>query len=255
MLPYLDLSQIRLGPVRLHPFGLLLVTGVIVGHTLLVRRLRSHRLADAWSAEYFAMITVGSALLGAYLEGTLIAWLARAYPLASPGLSRLSMSSLGGVMGAMLSGFWYIRRKRMPLLPTADAASYAFSWAWLIARMGCGLVHDHLGPRSSSVFAVRFPTGPRFDLGLLEALGMVLIVALAAWAERRRLPSGSVFGAVALSYPLLRFPLDFLRDPATDPRFLSLTAAQWQCLLLFTIGLSVILKVLPRSRPSKAAVQ
>lgn len=250
MIPFIDLSNLRIGPVRLQPFGLLLVLGVIVGHTLLVRRIRSRHIADAWTAEYFAIITLSSALLGAYLEGALLSLIPRLFPQAASITQRLSLSSLGGVMGAILSGFLFARRKRLPLWPLADAGAYSFSFAWLFARMGCASVHDHLGPPSNSIFAVQFPSGPRLDMGLLEAMGMPFVIGLALWIDKKQWPSGAIFGAVACAYPLLRFPLDFLRDFKSDPRYLGLTSAQWQCFLLFMIGCLAISKVFIQMKAS-----
>lgn len=242
MIPYLDPGSLRIGPIRLQPFGILLVTGVIVGHTLLVRRIRSRHITDPWTAEYFAILTISGALLGAYAEGTLLSHLTRLLPQHGAFTQRLSLSSLGGVMGAMISGFLFARRKKLPLLPLADASAYAFSFAWLFARLGCAFAHDHLGPPSASLLAVQFPSGPRLDLGLLEALGMLPIGALILWINSKKYPPGTIFSALACAYPLLRIPLDIYRDPAADPRYAGFTAAQWQCVLLFIIGLINLLK-------------
>ena len=43
-------------------------------------------------------------------------------------------------------------------------------------RFGCALQHDHLGIPSTYFLAVRFPGGPRFDLGLLRYTRAELLV-------------------------------------------------------------------------------
>ena len=53
------------------------------------------------------------------------------------------------------------------------------------------------------------------------------------------MPVGSYAIATALSYAPVRFAMDFLRLPDTqggDPRYASLTPAQWCCFALFVFG-------------------
>ena len=68
-----------------------------------------------------------------------------------------------------------------------------------------------------------------------EAIALVVIVA-----RRTRRP-GMVTGALAVVYPMIRFPLDFLRatdlGPESDPRYGGLTPAQWACIATFALGL------------------
>ena len=44
MIPYIYVPDLKLGPLTLHPFGLLVATGVIIGTWLATRRARQRGL-------------------------------------------------------------------------------------------------------------------------------------------------------------------------------------------------------------------
>jgi phosphatidylglycerol:prolipoprotein diacylglycerol transferase len=224
MIPEFSFPEIWLGPVRLQVFGVLLTLGVITGHMVLVRRARAERLGAVWTIEGFAM-ALGAGALGA-------AWIADR-------LFGVGLSSIGGLAGAIVAGGIYTFILGLPVLRFADAAAYAFPFGWLLARLGCAAVHDHLGRSSRAWIAVRFASG--LDLGLLEALLTLALLVIAEAARRAgRDRPGAIAGVIAMGYALIRFPLDFLRAEELsggDPRYGGLTAAQWGCLPLFGLGL------------------
>jgi phosphatidylglycerol:prolipoprotein diacylglycerol transferase len=97
---------------------------------------------------------------------------------------------------------------------------------------------------------------PRYDLGLLELMFTLVLAAGVAMTWRRRLPVGSYVVFVSLAYAPVRFALDFLRirqGEEADPRYGSLTPAQWACIALamFALGLFAFLRT-PRGRASLA---
>src|SRR5262249_46746852 len=155
----------------------------------LVRRARALHLADPWTIELFAITTVGSGLIGAYIEGAIlsrVADAARSMGLAGGGaLSRVAVSSLGGFAGAVLSGAAFCWRRKLDPWRFADLGAYAFPFAWFFARMGCATAHDHLGKLSDAWLAVRFPSGPRLDMGLLEWMSIPPLIALVVIVARR----------------------------------------------------------------------
>jgi phosphatidylglycerol---prolipoprotein diacylglyceryl transferase len=118
--------------------------------------------------------------------------------------------------------------------------------------MGCAVVHDHPGLMSDSFFAVAFPEGARFDLGLLEmALTPLLMLTVIIAAKKLKRPGGVVV-SLPLVYPWIRFPLDFLRAPAIDSgdvRYFGLTPGQYACFAFFGFGLYM----LQRMRRQEAA--
>jgi phosphatidylglycerol---prolipoprotein diacylglyceryl transferase len=241
MIPEFSLHEIRLGPVHFQVFGVLLTLGVITGHMVLVGRAWAERLGTVWTIEGFALALGAGALIAALIADRLFG---------------VGLSSIGGLAGAIVAGGIYTFALRLDVLRFADAAAYAFPFGWLLARMGCAAVHDHLGRSSSAWIAVRFASGPRLDLGLLEALLTLALLVIAEAARRAgRDRPGAIAAVIAMGYALIRFPLDFLRAEELsggDPRYAGFTAAQWGCLPLFGLGLVAI--ALAASAPLSAAI-
>jgi phosphatidylglycerol:prolipoprotein diacylglycerol transferase len=156
------------------------------------------------------------------------------------------MSAFGGFFGALAGLTIHFRRRRRQWLVEADILVQALVLGWIFGRLGCTLVHDHVGKLSHFPLAVRFADGPRHDLGLYELLYTALVLAPAVFVlNRRPRPPGTTIWVIALLYAPARFLGDFLRHtdlPAPDARYFGLTPAQYACLVLASIGLALALR-------------
>jgi len=161
-----------------------------------------------------------------------------------------SMSSFGGIVGGMIAGWAVCRWKGLSAarqLAFIDVVAFVFPFAWIFGRLGCALAHDHPGVASDHWLAVRFPDGPRFDLGLLELLYTLLFLApLFALLDRRPRPVGFWLGLFFLLYCPVRFVLDTLRTG--DPRYgpIAWTPGQFVCVAGTLFGAAVLVAVLRR---------
>jgi len=80
---------------------------------------------------------------------------------------------------------------------------------WVFGRLGCTTAHDHPGRHTGFLLAVRYPDGPRFDLGLYEfVFTLILTIVLFRYARHPRpagrLPRGAgvvVSGRIVLDPP------------------------------------------------------
>jgi phosphatidylglycerol:prolipoprotein diacylglycerol transferase len=157
------------------------------------------------------------------------------------------LSSMGGVLGALVGIFWFFRRHQIKLMPYVDALALGTAPGWAVARIGCFLVHDHPGIRTTSFLAVNYPAnefgGPRYDLGLFDFFVLVAISVLLWTLKRRNPPTGTLMGLLAVIYSLCRFNLDFLRASDlgfVDRRYFGLTPAQYIVLGLFAVGVKLL---------------
>ncbi|MDI1445341.1 prolipoprotein diacylglyceryl transferase family protein [Polyangium sp. 6x1] len=228
MIPWFEFPAL---PFGLQAFGLLLTLSVIVNHLVLVRRARALELGSKGAIEALAIGTAAAAIGGAYGVGKLVG-------------GGGTLSSAGGCLGAIVGLVGIAWALRMPVLAAADAATYAFPFGWIFARAACAFAHDHPGKLSTSLLAVQFPGGARFDLGLLEWMATPLLVAIVVLASRRASRAGVVSGVLSIAYGALRFGLDFLRAEdgrSPDPRWHGLTAAQWACLgVMIPVGIVLL---------------
>jgi phosphatidylglycerol:prolipoprotein diacylglycerol transferase len=84
---------------------------------------------------------------------------------------------------------------------------------------------------------------PRYDLGLLEMLFTLCVATLLALTWSRKVRVGTYVAATALTYGPVRFVMDYLRITEgvnADPRYAGLTPAQWCCLALTGLGLTMV---------------
>lgn len=240
MLPYFELRVIELpGGLSLAVFGTLVALGVFAGVAFAERRARAVGLPAA---------TLHGAIGWALVPGFALAHAVALWPHVGHGELGLAdwlrfwngMSSFGGIAGALLGLWLRFRREPGVLLSVAEVLAPAFVVGWVFGRLGCTLVHDHVGRPSSFPLAIRFPDGARHDLGLYELLYTLLVLLPAALAlcRRPRAP-GAILAWLALLYAPARFLGDFLRAtdlPGSDVRYAGLTLAQYACIVLAGVG-------------------
>jgi phosphatidylglycerol---prolipoprotein diacylglyceryl transferase len=145
------------------------------------------------------------------------------------------------VIGCVL--FYTVIRKRSFWIH-ADTITFGFPFGFFFGRMGCFTAHDHIGNKSNFPLAVDFPdVGARHDLGLYEALFVLVIAAIFFALRNRPFRPGFHVGMFAVLYSPVRFALDFLRNkdlPGADIRYGGLTFAQWGCIALTIAGAAVL---------------
>ncbi len=238
MIPWFEPPALRVGPVTIQVFGILAALGVAVAVRL-----------SAWAARRRGLDPrpVLDAALWAVLAGIVTGHLVHVglyHPeeLRSP--RRIlefwdGLSSMGGLAGGVVAMAILFRRRGVRLADYGDAFAVGVPTGWAVARVGCFLVHDHPGRLTSFPLAVRFPGGPRHDLGLYEALVLAAIAALLWVLWSRRALAGRLLPLLAVLYGVARFLLDFLRatDVAyADARYAGLTPAQYAALGLLAWG-------------------
>jgi phosphatidylglycerol:prolipoprotein diacylglycerol transferase len=254
VLPYIQIHDLHVGPFTIHPFGLLVATGTLLGVELAKRRGKAVGLPADTLMSFIGWMLVGGFVGGHVLDEIFY----HPHEVIGQPWSLLylwaGLSSFGGFIGAFLGvaswKFYAMRpalnlgrrlslalpsRRARPLaiLPYSDVILAVFPVAWVFGRLGCTVVHDHpgivanprmpltvaygLGPvHSYGFFDLRFGDTPRYDLGLLEMLFALIVAAAFASTWKKRLPVGWYVAALPLVYAPVRFALDFLRldDPA-----------------------------------------
>jgi len=241
MLPYFELRVIELpGGMQLAMFGTLVALGVFSGVLFGERRARAVGLPARTLHE-----AIGWALLPGFALAHLVALLPHVGHSGDLGASVLlqfwnGMSSFGGIAGALLGLWLRFRREPATLLTVAEVLAPAFVVGWVFGRLGCTLVHDHVGRLSDFPLAISFAGGARHDLGLYELLYTLLVLLPAALALVRRVHApGTIIAWLALLYAPARFLGDFLRNsdlPGADVRYAGLTLAQYCCIALAGVG-------------------
>ncbi len=264
VIPYFSIPDGHIGPLPIHPFGLLVATGIIVGHRLAMKRAEVLGL----DLEKFEKLVFWTVLTGIVLSHMLDTIFYHPQTLRENPLELImihhGLSSFGGFFGAGIGYFVYSRMHKVDVWRSADAIAYGLPVGWLFGRTGCTVVHDHPGAPSNSFLAMHFPARPQlglpagnyFDLGLLELMCTPVLVAAAFFVASRTKKPGAVIATIALIYPVIRFPLDYLRMPdpnGGDVRYFGFTPGQYACILCFVLGLYIVRRTwkLPAEEPKK----
>jgi phosphatidylglycerol:prolipoprotein diacylglycerol transferase len=263
VIPYFDGHLFDLFGLPIHMFGVLVALGVIIGDRIVVTQgVRRGLAAEDVKFMNARIVIVG--FIVAHLVSVIFYFPERIKQ--SPWILVnfwAGLSSFGGFLGALLAFLYYTRKEKIPALPYADSVALGLAVGWIFGRTGCFTAHDHPGLRTTFFLAVRYPGGPRHDLGLDELLFTIVITAiLFAYARKPRVP-GRLIGLFATMYAPVRFGLDFLRahdigaDVArADERYAHLTPAQWACLATIGVGVWLLTRkdeVRPFAEPTAAA--
>jgi phosphatidylglycerol---prolipoprotein diacylglyceryl transferase len=178
MIPYIHVPDLRIGPLTLHPFGLLVATGVIIGTWLATKRARERRLDLDKLNSFITWMLVAGFLGGHMLDEIFYHPSELVKRPWSIFLLWEGLSSFGGFLGALIGiVLWKyfeaipvlptplftlskFRRREViqPILPFADLILSVFPVAWVFGRGGCSVVHDHPGMKAdhASRLAVAF---------------------------------------------------------------------------------------------------
>lgn len=123
------------------------------------------------------------------------------------------ISSFGGFAGGIIGAAAFFRVRgivRTERLAIRDAVFFSTPFGWSIARVGCYLMHDHPGVRTSSWLGVRYPGGTRYDLGLLEILFLLALGGAFLLLDRKPRPPGFFAAAFLIPYGVFRLLQDQL---------------------------------------------
>lgn len=241
--------------VQVHPFGLLVATGVIVGAMVAEQRARRVGL-DPIAISGLS----GHVIVFGFVVGHVVDSLAY-HPdvvMERPWLVLEiwnGLSSFGGFLGAIVGALiWQHRRLGHPSIRiAADPIAFSFPFGWLFGRIGCFVTHDHPGrvtmfPLGVADYQVGYPPYQvRHDLGLYEVIWCFVMIPLFLLLARRERPRGFFLGLVPVLYAPVRFGLDFLRATdldESDPRYLGLTPGHYGAIVLFALGAMVLVRAL-----------
>jgi phosphatidylglycerol---prolipoprotein diacylglyceryl transferase len=180
MIPYVkvpDFHPFNLTWVPIHPFGLLVATGVLIGTVLANRRARKRGLDLEQLNSFITWMLVGGFTGGHILDEVLY----DPHRIVDNPISLLMLWAglgsfpgfVGGVIGVVLWKFFdyrpttpggashFVKNEIVrPVLPFCDVILSVFPVAWVFGRAGCSSVHDHPGAVAppGAPLAVAFPS-------------------------------------------------------------------------------------------------
>jgi phosphatidylglycerol:prolipoprotein diacylglycerol transferase len=171
----------------------------------------------------------------------------------------------GGLIGAVLTGYFLMRRYKLPWWKTADACAPGIALGNALGRQGCFSAGCCWGKPTTLPWGVKFtelgheitgvPTGVYLHpTQLYESFAMLIVFFFLLWLHRHRRFSGQVILFYALLYAAVRFVIEFFRD---DPRgdifgLTTLTGLSTSQLIGIVVGLAALVLLIKRWRNAGA---
>jgi phosphatidylglycerol---prolipoprotein diacylglyceryl transferase len=238
-----DPALLRLGPLTIYWYGVLVVGGILLGAR--VAAYLAQRAGDnpekIWDVLMFAVV---AAIIGARIEYVVVSphWayykdhLAQAFYIWQGGL-RIYGAIVGGVLGVLA----YARLNRIQPLQLLDYAAPGMAAGHAVGRWGNFINSELYGPPTTLPWGLhipfelriapfndltRFPLETRFHPNFLyeSIANLLLCVGLVLLADRLRvrLKPGTLVAGYLAGYSVIRFFMDYLRTDYTSAQGLAL---------------------------------
>lgn len=171
----------------------------------------------------------------------------------------------GGLIGAVLMGYFLMKRYKLPWWKTADACAPGIAIGNFFGRQGCFAAGCCWGKPTTLPWGVKFSqlgheiTGVPIDVHLhptqlYESFAMFLVFLFLLWLHKRKRFSGQVILFYGLLYSVVRFAVEFVRD---DPRgdilgLTTLTGLSTSQIISLIVGIAAAVLLIIRWRRANA---
>lgn len=155
------------------------------------------------------------------------------------------MAIQGGLIFASVAAYFFLRKRKIPILPFADTIAPAVILGQAIGRIANFMNGDAFGHPTGSDFGLLYPSttlayhtyGPQplWPAEVWECQGDMLIFVALLWYSSFKHAKGTVFCLYIMLYSVLRFFLEYLRGDYGALLF-GLKSAQLTSLTAFLIA-------------------
>jgi phosphatidylglycerol:prolipoprotein diacylglycerol transferase len=245
---------IRIGPLSIHTYGVLVAAGFLLGLSLAVRQgkkqgIPPERIIDIGFYALLAAL-IGSRLLfvainaGHYVK----------HPLDIVKIWEGGLVFYGGLLLAVPVAWWYIRKHALDMGRLMDVFAPSMAIGHAVGRLGCFFAGCCYGKPAGVPWAVTFldpeclaRTGiPLHPTQLYESLGeflnFLILITLRRWQSFK----GQLFWTYIVLYSALRFTVEFFRgDVARGYIVAGISVSQAISLI---IGLAAVVVIAKRIR-------
>lgn len=265
--PRIPPDIIRVGPFALRWYGVMYFVGYVVGVAIARRRVRRGMVPfDEQAIDSLVGYLVIGMLLGARIVYVLVYDPAHyaANPLDAIAIWHGGLSFHGAVIGMTLAAAIFARWHRIPFWTVADTIALAGSPGLFFGRMG-NFINGELYGRATTVpWAMVFPTDPahlprhpsQLYEGVCEGILLFLVLRTLERVSARRgwyFP-GLLAGAFLIGYGVIRFALEFTRQPDAQLGFVLGPFSMGQLLSSLMILAGAIVLAITASRARRLRV-
>ncbi len=244
---------IRIGPLSIHTYGVLVAAGFLLGLALALRQGKKNgippeRIIDLGFYALLAAI-VGSRLLfvainaGHYLK----------HPLDIIRIWEGGLVFYGGLLLAVPVALWYIKKHALDMWNIMDILAPSVAIGHAVGRLGCFSAGCCYGKPAGVPWAVTFldPESlarigiPLHPTQLYESLGEFLNFLILVTLRRHQSFKGQIFWTYIFLYSVLRFTVEFFRgDAARGYIVAGVSVSQGISIIIGLVAIVIIIKKL-----------
>lgn len=244
-------------PVRW--YGLMYILGFMAAYMVIWREVK--RGLFPWTKDDVADLIFFLAI-GVILGGRLgyILFYHFSYYLENPlkiiAINEGGMSFHGGLVGIIIAGALFARKKKIRFMQLADLTVPAAPIGLGLGRIGNFINGELYGRETDVPWGVIFPgeSRPRHPSQLYEAFLEGLLLFIILWVMKRKRPAeGLIFWSCIMLYGVFRLFVEFFREPDQHIGFLAGFISRGQVLSLPMIILGGIMVVMVLRKKGKPA--
>ncbi|MBN1897186.1 MAG: prolipoprotein diacylglyceryl transferase [Spirochaetes bacterium] len=250
-------------PVPIRTYGVAVAVGFLAALSVAMRMAKRVGIKAEYMLDFGVYVLVGI-VLGSRLFYFLfydLEYLLRA-PWRFFALWEGGLVFYGGVVGAVITGVYYVKKKRLDMLKIIDIASVVALLGLFFGRWGCLGYGCCFGKVASSSFPcpITFPDKhfygftpafehqllrglvkstdkfslPVYPVQIMSSINALILFFILTWLYKRRKFDGQTAAFSLMFYAITRFLLEFLR---VNPSWLGLTVSQWIGIVMLILGL------------------
>ncbi|NOZ26410.1 MAG: prolipoprotein diacylglyceryl transferase [Nitrospirae bacterium] len=252
MIPYPDIKPyiVKVGPLQVRWYGLMYLVGFASSYLLVNHQIRKKGLGiERRTVDDLYFYIILGLILGARL-GYILFYNLGEYlknPLEVFAVWHGGMSFHGGLIGSVFAGVCFCRRRGLDPWLVADLVIVTAPIGLGFGRIGNFINCELYGRVSNVPWAVVFPCGgglPRHPSQLYEAFFEGLVLFFVLWYIKERMKvTGGLTALFLILYGVIRFLLEFFREPDPQLGFVAafLTMGQILSLAMVAAGIAVFL--------------
>lgn len=251
---------IEFGFLKIFTYGLLVATGFFVGIVLAAKQGQKDGLDSARILDLCFYLLIASILGGRLLYVVVEYRYFAANPLEMLKFWKGGLVYYGGLMAAVATAWYFMRKFDLPFWKTADVLAPSIAIGQAIGRWGCFFAGCCYGVRTDAPWAITFTNPqslaplnvPLHPTQIYLSLNALVIFFVLLWVQKRKRFDGQVLLTYGILYSIGRFIIEFYRGDDRGyavPDMLSTS----QFIGLFILGLSIVFWVRRRGQAARAS--
>ncbi len=236
---------LEFGPFQIRYYGIIYAFGFILAYLFLRHFIRQKKLKmHEKDLDTYILYLIIGVVLGARLFEVLFYNLQfyMANPAEIIAVWHGGLSFHGGLVGAVGATWLFCRKKQISFLHLCDFVVIPTALALALGRIGNFLNGELWGRVTTVPWAVKFQNidGFRHPSQIYESLKNLLIFAVLLWHVKKEHKEGYLFGWFLVLYGILRFLIEYVREPEIMVGFL--TMGQTLSIPLIILGVYFVKK-------------